>query len=106
MSSTPVTASAISSNGDLKPYGAAFVPDGFAGGGKLNPGDLLVSNFNKRPDNTQGFGTTIVRVTPAWPTSTFFQGKTPPGPPPPPPLLKPQILPPSQHPTRTPPRSP
>jgi sugar lactone lactonase YvrE len=73
---TPVTASTIPSNGDLNPYGAAFVPEGFAGGGKLNPGDLLVSNFNNGPANLQGFGTTIVRVTPSGQTSTFFQGDT------------------------------
>ncbi len=73
---TPVIASTIPSNGDLNPYGAAFVPAGFAAGGKLNPGDLLVSNFNNGPDNLQGFGTTIVKVTPGGQTSTFFQGDT------------------------------
>jgi len=70
---TPVTASTIPANGDLNPYGAAFVPAGFAKGGMLNSGDLLVSNFNNS-SNLQGTGTTIVRVTPNGSTSTFFQG--------------------------------
>src|SRR5579864_1107447 len=40
------TLSTIPSNGDLNPYGISFVPAGFAKGGVLQPGDLLVSNFN------------------------------------------------------------
>jgi sugar lactone lactonase YvrE len=40
----------------------------------LNPGDILVSNFNNS-QNLQGTGTTIVRVTPAGATSLFYQGK-------------------------------
>jgi hypothetical protein len=40
------TVSTIPSNGDVNPYGVAFVPENFPAGGKLNPGDLLVSNFN------------------------------------------------------------
>ena len=71
--STPVTASTIPANGDLNPYGVAFVPENFARGGALNPGDLLVSNFNAS-SNLQGTGTTIVRITPDGHTSTFFQG--------------------------------
>ncbi len=71
--STPVTATTIPTNGDLNPYGVAFVPQGFASGGMLNPGDLLVSNFNAS-SNEQGTGTTIVRITPDGQTSTFFQG--------------------------------
>jgi hypothetical protein len=58
---------------DLNPYGVAFVPNGFPSGGKLNPGDILVSNFND-PDNTQGTGITITKVAPDGETSTFFQG--------------------------------
>jgi hypothetical protein len=42
----------------------------------LNPGDVLVSNFNNS-NNLQGTGTTIVRVTPGNQTSVFYQG--PPG---------------------------
>ena len=71
--STPVTASTVPANGDVNPYGVAFVPEGFASGGTLKPGDLLVSNFNAS-SNQQGTGTTIVRITPDGHTSTFFQG--------------------------------
>jgi uncharacterized protein (TIGR03118 family) len=60
-------------NGDLNPYGVAFVPQGFEGGGVLNPGDILVSNFNDMT-NTQGTGTTIVRITPDGQHSVFFPG--------------------------------
>jgi uncharacterized protein (TIGR03118 family) len=66
-------ASTIPSNGDLNPYGIAYVPSDFASGGSVNPGDLLVSNFNGS-SNLQGTGTTIVRITPNGQTSTFFQG--------------------------------
>jgi hypothetical protein len=59
----PLTVSTIASNGDVNPYGVAFVPKGFPAGGLLNPGDLLVSNFNNN-QTLQGTGTTIVRVTP------------------------------------------
>ncbi|HMB03140.1 MAG TPA: hypothetical protein VKP69_05285, partial [Isosphaeraceae bacterium] len=38
--------STVPTNGDTNPYGVAFVPNGFPSGGKLNPGDILVSNFN------------------------------------------------------------
>src|SRR5262249_19837747 len=38
-----------------------------------NPGDVLVSNFNAST-NTQGTGTTIVRIDPAGSQSLFFQG--------------------------------
>lgn len=70
---TPVTASTVPENGDVNPYGAAFVPKGFVKGGVIDPGDLLVSNFNDS-DNLQGTGTTIVRIAPDGTTSTFFQG--------------------------------
>jgi hypothetical protein len=71
---TPVTVSTIPANGDLNPYGVAFVPQGFVHGGMLNPGDLLVSNFNDS-SNLQGTGTTIIRVTPGGQVSTFFPGQ-------------------------------
>ena len=58
---------------DQNPYGVAFVPNGFPSGGKLSPGDTLVSNFNN-PSNTQGTGTTITKVAPDGETSTFFTG--------------------------------
>ena len=70
---TPVTASTVPENGDVNPYGAAFVPAKFPSGGAIHPGDLLVSNFNNS-DGLQGTGTTIVRMAPDGTTSTFFQG--------------------------------
>ena len=70
------------SAGDQNPYGVAFVPQGFPVGGPLNPGDILVSNFNAA-SNLQGSGTTIMDV-PAIPpspqgtgVSIFFQGTAP-----------------------------
>jgi hypothetical protein len=55
--------STIPGNGDLNPYGIVFVPPGFPGGGKISPGDVLVSNFNDI-NNCQGQGTTIIQFTP------------------------------------------
>jgi hypothetical protein len=74
----PQTASTVPANGDVNPYGVAFVPSGFPSGGKLglNPGDVLVSNFNNS-SNEQGTGTTIVRVTQSNQASLVYQ--TPPG---------------------------
>jgi DNA-binding beta-propeller fold protein YncE len=71
-----MTVSTIPTNGDVNPYGVAFVPKSFPAGGFLNPGDILVSNFNNA-QNLQGTGTTIIRVTPAGQTSLFFQGTPP-----------------------------
>jgi hypothetical protein len=62
--------STVPSNGDVNPYGVAFVPSGFPGG-VLNPGDVLVSNFNNS-QNLQGTGTTIVRVPQNGSLSVFF----------------------------------
>jgi len=64
------------SAGDQNPYGVAFVPPGFPTGGPLNPGDILVSNFNAA-SNLQGTGTTIMDVPSASPVSIFFQGTAP-----------------------------
>jgi hypothetical protein len=55
--------STIPANGDLNPYGVAFVPAGFPSGGIISPGDVLVSNFNDI-NNCQGQGTTIIKFTP------------------------------------------
>jgi hypothetical protein len=70
--------STVASNGDQNPYGVAFVPNGFPSGGKLSPGDTLVSNFNNAgtppTGNIQGTGTTIVKVTPQGVVTTFFTG--------------------------------
>ncbi len=70
---TPTTVSTVPSNGDQNPYGVAYVPAGFPTNGAIRPGDVLVSNFNDAM-NSQGTGTTIVRVTPQGSVSTFFQG--------------------------------
>jgi hypothetical protein len=77
-----VISSTIPANGDLNPYGVAFVPPGFPQGGAIAAGDILVSNFNNStpPTGTQGTGTTIVKLTPngvvAPPgqATAFFQG--------------------------------
>lgn len=53
-----INSSTIPSNGDLNPYGVAFVPERFPGGGAIAAGDVLVSNFNNSA-NVQGTGTTI-----------------------------------------------
>jgi len=70
-------------NGDGNPYGVAFVPLNFPSGGTINPGDVLVSNFNNAPTTTggnlQGTGTTIVDVPPNAPLTLFFQSLTPTG---------------------------
>ena len=57
-----VTSSTVPKNGDLNPYGVAFVPQGFPPGGSIAPGDVLISNFNNS-NNVQGTGTTIVKLT-------------------------------------------
>jgi DNA-binding beta-propeller fold protein YncE len=49
------------------------VPKDFPSGGPLQPGDILVSNFNAS-SNLQGTGTTIIDVRGGTAT-TFFQGK-------------------------------
>jgi hypothetical protein len=70
--------STVPANGDGNPYGVAFVPSGFPAGGTINPGDVLVSNFNNAPTtnppggNLQGTGTTIVDVPPNAALSQFF----------------------------------
>lgn len=77
-----VNSSTIPMNGDLNPYGVAFVPEGFPAGGALTGGDVLVTNFND-VNNLQGRGTTIIQLTPngtlAPPGSavTFFTSSLP-----------------------------
>src|SRR5215469_4701825 len=58
-----IVSSTIPGNGDLNPYGIAFVPNDFPAGGTIAPGDVLVSNFNAN-NNFQGTGTTIIKFTP------------------------------------------
>ena len=66
--------STVPPNGDLNPYGVAFVPQGFQGGtGPLRSGQVLVSNFNNIA-NLQGTGTTIVRVSSTGTPFVFFAG--------------------------------
>jgi hypothetical protein len=62
--------STIPSNGDVNPYGVAFVP-ATVPAGVLQPGSILVSNFNNN-QNLQGTGTTIVQISPIFGTSPFF----------------------------------
>ena len=65
-----ITASIVPPNGDLNPYGVAFVPREFPSGGTIGPGDVLVANFNNS-DNIQGTGTTIVAISPTGQQSVF-----------------------------------
>ncbi|MGB8477503.1 MAG: hypothetical protein WCE63_01505 [Acidobacteriaceae bacterium] len=64
--------STVPANGDVNPYGVAFVPTHLTIG-MLHPGDVLVSNFNNSK-NLQGTGTTIVRVPAKGKPTLFFQG--------------------------------
>jgi hypothetical protein len=50
---TFLSPSTVPFNGDLNPYGVAFVPNGFPSAGPLHVGDILVSNFNNQ-NNLQG----------------------------------------------------
>ena len=59
-----ISAPTVPANGDVNPYGVAFVPAGFPNGGSIAPGDILVANFNNS-GNVQGTGTTIVSISPA-----------------------------------------
>ncbi|MGN6665778.1 MAG: hypothetical protein ACTHKH_02210 [Trinickia sp.] len=68
-----VTSSTVPPNGDVNPYGVAFVPQGFPSHGTIGAGDLLVSNFNNA-QNLQGTGTTIVKIVPNSKPIVFFQG--------------------------------
>ena len=71
------TVPTVPANGDVNPYGVAFVPRGFPTGGLVHPGDILVSNFNAST-NVQGTGTTIVRIgSDGSGPSPFFQGTAP-----------------------------
>jgi len=72
------TASTVPGNGDLNPYGVAFVPFGFPSGGAITAGEILVSNFNAS-DNHQGTGTTIISVPPNGKVSQFYQNSATPG---------------------------
>ena len=68
------TVSTVPGNGDVNPYGVAFVPWGFPSGGATRAGDVLVSNFNSS-SNLQGTGSTIDSIAPNGSQSLFFQGQ-------------------------------
>jgi hypothetical protein len=74
-----IVSSTVPANGDLNPYGVAFVPANVPTGGAIKVGDVLVSNFNNS-NNLQGTGTTIIKlrpdqkVAPSGSASVFFQG--------------------------------
>jgi hypothetical protein len=65
--------STVPSNGDVNPYGVAFVHPSFPSDGLAIGGGILVSNFNNSA-NQQGTGTTIVSIGPGGNTRVFFQG--------------------------------
>jgi DNA-binding beta-propeller fold protein YncE len=77
-----INSSTIPANGDVNPYGVAFVPAHFPEGGVIAAGDVLVGNFNSSA-NVQGTGTTIVQLTPRGPLAppgtavTFFSSSLP-----------------------------
>jgi DNA-binding beta-propeller fold protein YncE len=82
-----ITSSTIPTNGDVNPYGVAFVPAHFPAGGTIAAGDVLASNFNSTANvpvtGVQGTGTTIVQLTPRGPLAlpgtavTFFTSSLP-----------------------------
>jgi hypothetical protein len=75
-----IISSTIPANGDLNPYGVAFVPHGFPEGGTIAPGDILVSNFNSNSaTNAQGTGTTIIKFTPNGTVTPSVPAGTTPG---------------------------
>jgi hypothetical protein len=72
----PLQVSTSPSNGDLNPYGLAFVPRGFPTGSGLRPGEMLISNFNDTM--LQGRGSTIITIDPSsGKTGKFFEGTPP-----------------------------
>jgi len=71
----PSMVSTVPANGDVNPYGVVIVPPTFPTDGVIQPGDVLVSNFNNSA-NLQGTGTTVIRVpVNGGAVSTFYQGK-------------------------------
>jgi hypothetical protein len=68
----PPAVSTVPSNGDVNPYGVAFVPRTVPADGLLQQGDVLVSNFNN-VENLQGTGGTIVRISQSGQMSVFYQ---------------------------------
>jgi hypothetical protein len=71
----PQKASTVPSDGDVNPYGVAFVPSSFPSGGNISGGNVLVSNFNNS-GNLQGTGTTIVSVGSGNQVALFYHDST------------------------------
>ncbi len=65
-----ITDSTIPANGDVNPYGVAFVPANFPSGGSISAGNVLVSNFNSN-SGQEGTGTTIVSISPTGQQTLF-----------------------------------
>jgi hypothetical protein len=63
-----INSTTMPANGDVNPYGVAFVPAGFPSGGTIAPGNVLVSNFNNSA-NLQGTGTSIIALSPRGPVA-------------------------------------
>ena len=52
----PTQVSTVPQNGDVNPYGVAFVPEGFHhGAGPLRPGDILVDRKSTRLNSSHEF---------------------------------------------------
>jgi hypothetical protein len=66
----PLTYSIVPTNGDANPYGVVIPGPAFKGG-TVQPGDILVSNFNN-VDGLMGTGSTIVRIDSTGALSTFY----------------------------------
>jgi len=81
-STVPIIPNNGPGNGDVNPYGVAFVPNGFPSLPFSGPqvGDIFVSNFNNM-NNLQGTGTTIVQIpkTAQGSSVLFFQDNATPG---------------------------
>jgi predicted lipoprotein with Yx(FWY)xxD motif len=82
LKSVSKVASTVPANGDVNPYGIVFVATSV---GKLQAGQMLISNFNAKEsatENGQGTGTTIVQVSRTGKVSPFatIDAKTLPGP--------------------------
>jgi hypothetical protein len=69
LSTVSTVASTVPSNGDVNPYGIVRVERTV---GKLEAGNILVSNFNNS-SNVQGTGTTIVQMSPGGAVNLFAQ---------------------------------
>ena len=66
----PLTYSIVPTNGDANPYGVVIPGPAFKGA-EVQPGDILVSNFNN-VDGLMGTGSTIVRIDSTGTLSTFY----------------------------------